>query len=79
MYIVTAVKGGRCWNGAHRDAGHVHHAVFCTDPTGDVNGFWGNPALCGVTPGIRGYGWVPKAGEQVTCLKCLKKLGNNTK
>ena len=81
---LTAVeKGGRCWNGFHKDRGTVVHLIEGEEP----NGFWGGKALCGTEPGIRSSGWsramtfinrqksVPK---EVTCTKC-KKIKDNTK
>ena len=67
-------KGGRCFNGAHRDSGAIIHIV-----EGDeVNGFWGTKALCGTEPGRRGYGWT-LANKDATCEKCIKNLTNKEK
>jgi hypothetical protein len=67
--VFPAQKSGRAFNGAHRDAGSIIHAV--TD-----NSFpsW-NKALCGVEPGRRGNGWhYIEDGRFVDCPKCLKKM-----
>jgi len=63
-------KGGRCWNGAHRDAGTVNHAL-----PSDACDTSFDKALCGVTPGSRSYGWVMARERQVvTCKRCLAKM-----
>jgi len=65
------VKGGRCWNGAHRDAGKVVHAVHEVDYAGDNF----EKALCGTAPGPRSYGWTYAPNElDVNCPKCVKKM-----
>lgn len=69
MPIVSARKGGRCWNDAHRDSGYVIHAV--EEQKG--GGFWGDKALCGTEPGRRSYGWTG-SDKEINCEKCLKKL-----
>lgn len=61
-------KGGRCWNGAHRDAGILVHIIEGEE----TNGYWGGKALCGTEPGKRSYGWA-KTSRQPTCAKCIKK------
>lgn len=67
--IVSHVyKGGRCFNGAHRDAGTIVHIINGSEP----NGFWGGKSLCGARPGMRGYGWAPTK-KDVNCEKCLLK------
>ena len=68
-------KGGRCWNGAHRDAGRVNHAlpVVAGDTSFDT-------AVCGTKPGARSYGWVlTNNSEAVTCERCLKKMTDQQK
>ena len=73
VYIVLpAVKGGRCWNGAHRDRGQVVHGVETEDGK-EPNGYWGGKALCGTETGLRSYGW-SKTDKEINCPKCLKKL-----
>lgn len=62
-------KGGRSFNGAHRDGGVVVHIVAGTEP----NGYWGTKALCGTEPGRRSYGW-STTNRPPTCEKCLKKF-----
>jgi len=69
MNYSTVTKSGRAFNGAHRDAGKIIHIVEGAEP----NGFWGDKALCGTEPGIRGNGWSESHGE-ATCPKCLKKV-----
>lgn len=66
---VPAFKGGRSWNGFHRDKGLIVHAV----PEHQHNGFWGTKAACGTEPGRRGYGWSDTAKE-INCDKCKLKL-----
>jgi len=69
--IVPAIKCGRGWNGAHRDAGDVVHAV---EPLpSKTRGDWFTKAICGAEPGRRGNGWV-KTNREINCPKCLKKL-----
>lgn len=68
---VPAVKGGRCWNGSHKDRGVVVHAVEPLPPTS--NGDWFKTALCGAEPGARSYGW-SNTSREINCPKCLKKL-----
>lgn len=68
--IVKVYKAGRCFNGAHRDAGTIVHAVEIEEVPA---GFFGYPALCRTEPGIRGYGWAETESE-VTCPKCIKKM-----
>ena len=69
---LSARKGGRCWNGFHRDGGSIIHAVPTRDGL-EPNGFWGDKSLCGTEPGLRGFGW-SKVALDVNCPKCLKKL-----
>jgi hypothetical protein len=71
MKYKAAVKGGRCWNGNHKDRGQVVHCVPAMPD--DCNGDWFYKSLCGVEPGLRSYGW-STTDKQVNCLKCLKKL-----
>lgn len=67
---MPAVKGGRCYNGFHRDRGQIVHYVPAM-PDGS-NGDWFDKALCGVVPGRRSYGW-SDSNKEVNCPKCLKK------
>ena len=71
MTISTVYKGGRCWNGAHRDAGTIIHIIEGEKPNGD----WFGKALCGSEPGRRAYGWV-LTDKPVNCRKCIHKLFN---
>ena len=68
--MLPAVKGGRCWNGAHRDAGQIIHLVpaMPTYSSGD----WFYKAVCGTEPGRRSYGW-NKTDKDANCPKCLKR------
>ena len=72
---VSAIKSGRAFNGAHRDAGTIVHLV---KSMGNSFGFWGGKSLCGTEPGMRGNGW-HRVDKQPTCLKCIKKLNNPQK
>ena len=72
--ILAAVKGGRCFNGSHRDRGQVVHAVPTKDGK-EPNGYWGDNALCGAKTGARSYGW-SQTNKQINCPKCLKKLSS---
>lgn len=57
--------GGRCRNGAERDAGRLFHAV----PVGSYR------ALCGAEPGRTSVGWSSWGrGEEVTCSRCKSRL-----
>lgn len=69
--VLPAVKSGRAWNGAHRDAGTIVHAVEPLPPT--TGGDWFTKAECGAEPGRRGNGWA-KTSREINCPKCLKKL-----
>lgn len=71
---VSAVKSGRAWNGAHRDAGTIVHAVEPLPPT--MRGDWFTKAECGAEPGRRGSGWA-ETSREINCPKCLKKGGEN--
>lgn len=72
MYV-SAKKGGKCRNAAHRDAGVISHYVQPMPPT--CGGYWGDKALCGTIPGHRvGYGWT-ESDKEVNCPKCIKKFG----
>jgi hypothetical protein len=67
----SAVKAGRCYNGAHRDRGQVVHAV---EPLSDTSsGCWFNKAICGAQPSGRSYGW-DNTSSKVNCTKCIKRL-----
>lgn len=65
-----ATKGGRCFNGAHRDAGVIVHYVRKMEY--GCAGYWGDKALCGTEPGRRGYGWNVST-KNVNCPKCIKR------
>ena len=67
--VSNVYKGGRCWNGAHRDAGTVVHIVRGKES----NGFWGAKAFCGARPGNRGNGWA-QTSQAPNCPNCLKKI-----
>lgn len=68
--FIYSVKGGRCWNGAHRDMGQVIHALPFDQESGNAS----FAALCGTKPGYRSYGWVQVQEVLApTCKKCLKK------
>lgn len=71
--LLAAIKSGRAFNGAHRDAGKIVHIVEGPE----WNGFWGTKALCGTQPGYRGNGWATTL-QFPTCEKCIKKLEKNT-
>lgn len=64
----TVYKGGRCFNGAHRDAGQIIHLIEGEEP----NGYWGGKSLCGARPGMRSYGWA-ETKKAVNCTKCILK------
>ncbi len=68
MEYSNVYKAGRCFNGAHRDAGAIVHIV----EGGEPNGYWGDKALCGTEPGRRGFGW-SKTSKEATCQKCINK------
>lgn len=70
IQAVPAVKGGRCFNGAHRDRGQIVHLVEPLPP--NCNGDWFKKALCGAETGRRSYGWTTSIGP-ANCPKCLKK------
>ena len=64
--MYSAKKSGRAYNGLHRDAGVIIHAV-----TRNEFPSW-QKAICGTSPGRRGNGW--DYGGIVNCKLCLKKL-----
>jgi len=66
-----SVLAGRCANGAERDAGTLFHARWIED--GEVS----LRAVCGAEPGRRSVGWSSWSPpeRQVTCERCLRKLG----
>lgn len=70
--FVAAYKAGRCFNGAHRDAGRIIHAVEPLPETMSSASQWLTKAACGAKPGQRGYGW-SESSEQINCPKCLIK------
>lgn len=70
MANMPAVKGGRSWNGSHKDRGQIVHSVP-SQPEG-TSGYWGDKALCGAEPGRRGYGW-SETDKEVNCEKCLTR------
>lgn len=69
--LLPAVKGGRCFNSAHRDSGQIVHAVKPMPE--NCGGYWGDKAACGTEPGRRGFGWT-KSNNKINCPKCIKKL-----
>lgn len=71
-FILPAVKGGRCFNGFHKDRGQVVHAVP-NDKEDDTPAYWGGKALCGAETGQRSYGWSHTPEKEINCLKCIKK------
>lgn len=66
----TAIKSGRAFNGFEKDRGKIIH--FVESPPNGTSGFWGNKALCGAKPGLRGNGWY-EVDNVVTCPKYIKK------
>lgn len=62
-------KGGRCWNGAHRDKGQIVHAV---PPTTHGGGHF-DAAACGAKPIGRSYGW-SESNDPINCPSCMKKI-----
>lgn len=82
MEYTPVRKSGRSWNGAHRDAGIVVHAIIGIES----NGYWGGKALCGTEPRLRSNGWTKATTfhsrdniqpSEITCEKCIKKINNN--
>jgi hypothetical protein len=71
--MLPAVKGGRAFNGNHKDKGLIVHYVY--EMTNYSEGDWFNKSLCGTEPNERSYGWT-KTDKNVNCKKCLKKLVN---
>jgi len=75
MKYVAAMKSGRAFNGAHRDAGKIVHLV---EPLPEnCSGDWFTKSLCGTIPGYRGNGW-HETTLDVNCEKCIKKFNQNT-
>lgn len=73
MKVYTPViKGGRCFNANHKDAGTIIHGIVEDKPSSNYG--WVK-ALCGTQPGYRGYGWTDgPIGKEINCTKCLKKI-----
>lgn len=73
--LIPAVLAGRCANGAERGKGQIVHAV----PVRVDRAQYGIPAyslaLCGKTHGQRSAGWGERAGQAITCPRCLKLAG----
>ena len=61
---------GRCANGAERDHGVLFHARLLRE-----DGYPEGKALCGAKPGKRSIGWSYHPGDEVTCERCLARLG----
>lgn len=59
---------GRCANGGELDGGRLFHAVKEHSYA----------ALCGAKPGRRSVGWSLRAGEAVTCKRCLNRMKRNS-
>ena len=70
--VYSRRKSGRAFNGAHRDAGWITHAV----PNEDSH-FSYETALCGTSPGVRSNGWGYIEKFPITCKKCLDKIDRN--
>lgn len=78
---------GRCLDGAERDGGRLFHAVPVPITEDDkaaprtateahlVELANYGVALCGAKPGRQSVGWSAHGGDEVTCKRCLKKLG----
>ena len=74
MKYVSAKKSGRAFNGFHKDAGHIVHAV---DPLPEnTRGDWFTKAMCGAEPGRRGNGW-ERSDKDVNCQKCIIRSTSN--
>jgi len=71
--FLPATKAGRCFNGWHRDSGIIVHAVEPLPSTYSSASPWFTKAICGVAPGLRGYGW-SESNRQINCPKCLSKI-----
>lgn len=69
MHILKVRKTGRCANGAERDGGSVIHCLIQENKSYPI---WGK-SLCGTEPGRRSAGW-DESENEVSCLKCVKKL-----
>jgi len=70
LKLMPAIKGGRCYNGNHKDIGKIIHYV----PAMEIESYgdWFNTSLCGINPGKRSFGWI-ETDKTVNCPKCLKK------
>ena len=75
MQYNFAVKGGKLPSSKGRgcNQGKTCHVVV-----GDYfsDGCF-NQALCGVSPGKRGYGWLVASELELNCPKCKKLLDNH--
>jgi hypothetical protein len=70
MYYSYVTKAGRSRTGSDF-AGFIVHIVEGKEQ----NGFWGTPALCGATPGRKGFGWLGLSVDNLVnvCSKCSKR------
>lgn len=71
MTIRILRKAGSLRTGIARDRGDIWHAVEGDKPYGDDTG----PALCGTRPRLT---WSSHEGDEVTCPRCLDRLGGVT-
>ncbi|WP_369913924.1 hypothetical protein AB8810_12920 [Xanthomonas sp. NCPPB 3005] len=71
--VVAAKLAGRCANGMERGQGARIHAIPASQIRSEYNEAHGS-AMCGATPGRRSVGWTLRAGEAVTCPRCMKAL-----
>lgn len=75
---LPAIKSGRAFNGFHRDAGTIVHAVKPLPSNVSSASGWFTKAACGVEPGRRGNGWA-NSNQSVNCARCLNKLKTTEK
>jgi hypothetical protein len=70
--FLPAIKGGRSWNGFHKDRGQIVHAVSNDEES--IPAYWGGKAACGTETGSRSFGWSHVPEKEINCPKCLKKM-----
>lgn len=76
MAIIPLELAGRCRSGS--DSGGIRaHAVSVPDErlASPNVAYFGGKALCGAAPKGSSVGWSSQIRTEVTCPRCLKKMG----
>lgn len=70
MRAYYRMMAGGCRTATDNHGQLVHAVISDDDP---AEGYV--PAMCGATPGRRSNGWSTYKAQEVTCPKCLKRMG----